>query len=154
MKKNPVLEEKIDDLQQLAESEGKKPFVGLVGKAFKKDLGSTINPKDLLASLPGRGRANNPPIPKEYYEFQWAVYATDDILKQSLTDYQNQKQLGECYQIFYKGKPLDVYPMTAEGIDFVKEKIRNLGIKKSEKNCILHRRLKPKTSQWTLSVWK
>lgn len=125
---------------------------------FKKTgrgSGGKIDSKELLASLPGRGRGNKPPIPKEYYEFQWAVYATDDILKQSLTDYQNQKQLEECSkQIYYKGKELDVYIIPSEGIDLVKEKIRSLGINKSEKNCILHKKLKPKTSQWTLHIWK
>ena len=151
---NNVLKKGMDDLQNAMNSEGKKPFVGFRGNAFKKDSGGKINPKDLLASLPGRGRANNPPVPKEYYDYSWSIYATDQILKQSIMDYINQKHLGECYEIRYKGNLLDVYPMSAEGIDFVKEKIRSLGIKKSEKNCILHRKLKPKTSLWTLLIWK
>ena len=113
-----------------------------------------VDPKDLLKKLPDRGRTNKPPIPKEYYDYEWGIYATDDPLKQGLTDYINQKQNGECKPIFYKSKVLDVYIIPAEGLDFVKEKMRNLGIRKSEKNFILHRKLKPKTSQWTLCIWK
>lgn len=140
-------------MAKVEKSDAQKSVDKIIKKANKK-FGGKVDPKELLKTLPGRGRANNPPVPGEYYDFHWCVYATDEILKQSLTDYINQKQLGECYQTFYKGKPLDVYPMSAEGVDFVKEKIRNLGIKKSEKNCILHRKLKPKNSQWTLLLWK
>ncbi|MDQ1282102.1 MAG: hypothetical protein QG630_453 [Patescibacteria group bacterium] len=113
-----------------------------------------IDPKDLLKNLPGRGRTNKPPIPREYYDDEWGIYATDENLKQGLSHYMSQKQDGECKEIFYKGKKLDIYVIPPEGLDFVKEKMRNLGIRKSEKNFILHRKLKPKTSQWTLCIWK
>jgi hypothetical protein len=113
-----------------------------------------LDPKDLLRKLPGRGRTNIPPIPKKYYDYQWGIYATDEPLKQGLAEYINQKQSGEYASIFYKGKLLDIYIIPVEGLDFVKEKMRNLGIRKSEKNFILHKKLKPKTSQWTLSIWK
>ncbi len=123
-------------------------------KKRKRNPKGKVDPVELLKSLPGRGKTNSPPIPNEYYDYQWAVYATDDILRQSLIHYINQKQSGDCQEIFYKGKKLDVYIMPAEGVDLAKEKIRNLGNKKSEKNFVLHKKLKPKTSQWTLHLWK
>lgn len=116
--------------------------------------GGLQDPKELLQSLPGRGRANIPPVPKDYYEYEWGIFATDEFLQQSLNNYINQKQEGGQKEIRYRDGKLDIYILPPEGIDFVKEKIKNLGLKKSEKNFILHKKLKPKTSQWALHLWK
>lgn len=112
------------------------------------------NPKELLKSLPGRGRTHIPPIPKEYYKYEWAVYATDTILQQALNDYINQKQEGENREDFYSGEKIDLYIIPPEGVDFAKEKIRNLGLEKSKKNFILRKKLRPKTSVFRLHLWK
>lgn len=119
-----------------------------------KNLKNIKNPEEFLKKLPGRGRNLKPPIPKEYYEDAWGVYATSLILQQSIAQYQSEKQVGESIQIFYKGKPLDIYTIPPEAIAFVKEKIRSLANTKKESNIIFHKKNNPKSSQWVQHLWK
>ncbi|MEI6352350.1 MAG: hypothetical protein WCO35_00205 [Candidatus Nomurabacteria bacterium] len=121
---------------------------------LKKDITeiNNLSSEELLKKLPGRGRNTTPPVPKSFYEQDWAIFATDPTLQQNIAEYLTRNSLfSECTRIFYKGKPLNVYIIPEESVAAFKKRLADIA---PQKNYILHKKKKPKTSQWVLWLGK